>query len=286
MATLALTEDKVQLLVQIETFTKNLESKINAFEIVSPSDTIIAKSLKDEATQLEKMVEEMRTTTVAPYNDFVKQVNAKAKEYSLPIDACKNAIVGKIKNYELAVKAEQDRKDHLISEAIQSISKAESIESVESIYASLEYKNPTIDFVYTQRKNDIAEAIRLAKIKKQQDAEAQRLADIAKTQNAEALKIEQEKQALAQKQRELDDQQAQIEAQKLTDSAIRKIENEIIIPIARTKGISTKWKMEVIDPTLVPREFCDPNEVKIREAMNSGTREIPGVRIFEDIIVR
>jgi hypothetical protein len=93
MTTLALSDDSRQLLVKIETFTKNLEVKINAFEIVTPSDTIIAKSLKDEATQLEKMVEDMRTTTVGPYNDFVKQVNAKAKEYSLPIERVKESIV-------------------------------------------------------------------------------------------------------------------------------------------------------------------------------------------------
>lgn len=285
MTTLALTEDKVQLLVKIETFTKNLENKINAFEILTPSDTIIAKSLKDEATQLEKMVEEMRTTTVAPYNDFVKQVNAKAKEYSVPIENCKTAIVNKIKVHELKIKAEEDRKNRLISEGIQSLTRASTIEQVEEVYASLEFKNPTVDLVYTQRKNDIAEAMRLAEIKRQQDAEAARLAEIKKTQDAETIRIEEEKQALLDKQRELDNQQAQIDAQKKTDEAIRKIENEIVIPPPSVKKTRTMWKMEIINPDEVPREFCMPNDVKIREAIKNGAREIPGIRIFEDIIV-
>lgn len=85
MTNLAISDDSLVLLNKIDHFTKNLESKITAFEIVTPSDTIIAKSLKDEATQLEKMVENMRTDTVSPYNDFVKKINAKAKEYSMPI---------------------------------------------------------------------------------------------------------------------------------------------------------------------------------------------------------
>lgn len=274
MSDLILTEDKVQFLVQIETSTKTLEKKINDFTITNPSDTIVAKSLKDEATKLEKMVDEMRDSTVRPYNEFVKQVNAKAKEYSLPIEKIKEGIVGKIKAYELKVKAEEDRKNRLISEAVENISKAQSIEEVENIYTSLEYKNPTIDFMYTQRKIDITETIRIAEVKKQQEKEADRLADLKKTADNETIKFEEQKQALANQQRDLDEQKAQFEAQKIQREVVSKIENEIVIPTARVKSTRTVWKMEIINPDEVPRDFCIPNETKIREAIKTGTREI------------
>ena len=42
------------------------------------------------------------------------------------------------------------------------------------------------------------------------------------------------------------------------------------------------WKYEIIDPDLVPRELCEPSPAKLRTAVNSGIREIPGVRIYEE----
>ena len=42
------------------------------------------------------------------------------------------------------------------------------------------------------------------------------------------------------------------------------------------------WKVEVLDPTLVPREYCSPDAVLIRAALKSGVREIAGCRIWEE----
>lgn len=43
------------------------------------------------------------------------------------------------------------------------------------------------------------------------------------------------------------------------------------------------WKFEIIDETIIPREYLMPNEKFIRAAVNAGKREIPGVRIYQDI---
>lgn len=48
----------------------------------------------------------------------------------------------------------------------------------------------------------------------------------------------------------------------------------------------TTWKHEIIDAAQVPREFCEPVDRLIREAVKGGVREIPGVRIYEDIDIR
>lgn len=42
------------------------------------------------------------------------------------------------------------------------------------------------------------------------------------------------------------------------------------------------WTFEVTDPAAVPREFLTIDQTKIRDAVRTGAREIPGVRIFQE----
>lgn len=51
---------------------------------------------------------------------------------------------------------------------------------------------------------------------------------------------------------------------------------------ARVKGTHKVWSFEVLDPNLVPRNFCTPVDALIRASVKSGVRDIPGVRIFEE----
>ena len=50
----------------------------------------------------------------------------------------------------------------------------------------------------------------------------------------------------------------------------------------RVKGTSRAWTFELLDSALVPREFLIVDERLIRAAIKSGTREIAGVKIFEE----
>jgi hypothetical protein len=43
------------------------------------------------------------------------------------------------------------------------------------------------------------------------------------------------------------------------------------------------WKFEITDHAAVPREYCIPDNQKIRDAIKMGAREIPGCRIYEDM---
>ncbi len=54
-----------------------------------------------------------------------------------------------------------------------------------------------------------------------------------------------------------------------------------IAPAVPVQGITTREVMQfaVVDPNLVPRELCSPDEAKIRAAIALGVREIPGVQI-------
>lgn len=51
----------------------------------------------------------------------------------------------------------------------------------------------------------------------------------------------------------------------------------------KVAGSKKVWKFEVTDANQVPRQFLVVEEKIIRAAVNIGTREIPGVRIYEDV---
>lgn len=76
---------------------------------------------------------------------------------------------------------------------------------------------------------------------------------------------------------------ASIEEQQVKDAS-REVK-----AIARTLGgegkmsSSKKWVFEIEVATAVPREYCEPVESIIRKAVQSGVRDIPGVKIYEDI---
>lgn len=46
------------------------------------------------------------------------------------------------------------------------------------------------------------------------------------------------------------------------------------------------WKFEIVDAAQVPREYLEVNESLIRKAVQAGAREIPGVRIYQDVQVK
>jgi hypothetical protein len=47
------------------------------------------------------------------------------------------------------------------------------------------------------------------------------------------------------------------------------------------KGTTKTWTFEIIDSTLVPRQYMEINESLIRKAVLAGTRDIPGVKIYQ-----
>lgn len=48
------------------------------------------------------------------------------------------------------------------------------------------------------------------------------------------------------------------------------------------------WASEIVDITLIPKEFIVADQVKINQAVRAGIREIPGVRIFqkEEMVIK
>jgi len=86
-----------------------------------------------------------------------------------------------------------------------------------------------------------------------------------------------------QKKLEEEAKAAGVEAPQVTPMPLPKKE-----PVTRTDtGASAHtrktWKAEIIDPGLVPREYCEPSMKLINHAVKMGVREIPGVKIWQDV---
>lgn len=50
-----------------------------------------------------------------------------------------------------------------------------------------------------------------------------------------------------------------------------------------TATAQTVWRHELVDLDQVPRSFLTLNEARVKAAVAAGVRDIPGIRIFEDI---
>jgi hypothetical protein len=59
-----------------------------------------------------------------------------------------------------------------------------------------------------------------------------------------------------------------------------------IEPVQAPQGVSVRkvWKFVIENPDLVPREFCSPDESKIR-LVDPTTASIPGIRFFQEDVV-
>ena len=82
-------------------------------------------------------------------------------------------------------------------------------------------------------------------------------------------------------------------AEEQAKAKLEKREVEIVIPPPAiiqtiTRGTSSTassrkvWKFEILDESKIPRQYLIVDESKIRAAIKLGTREIEGVKIFED----
>lgn len=94
----------------------------------------------------------------------------------------------------------------------------------------------------------------------QQQAEQQRIAD-------EQAKV------LARKRSEESKAAVQIQTEEMQAAAV-------VVPVS---GVRLVWSFEVVNPAAVPAAYYALDTDRIKQAVANGTREIPGVRIYQDI---
>lgn len=195
-------------------------------------------------------IEDARTRITKPINDSLREVNAQAKAAAAPFLADEQTIKG-------AMIAYSDSQDRIREEA--------------------------------QRKaNEAADAER---------RRLQEIADRAATKarlEAEEKRREAEKAAAAGRQAEADRLRAQ--ADRVEERAADKVDafesraSQVVAPVAqqaapKVAGVSIPmiWDFEVIDEKLIPREYMERSDTRIRKVVQAmqGNTSIPGVRVFQ-----
>jgi len=72
-----------------------------------------------------------------------------------------------------------------------------------------------------------------------------------------------------------------IEAARLNEELMLDAQREVDFAKAKSSNIRMVWTFEVTNLNEIPREFLVLNETAVRNAIKAGTREIPGINIFQ-----
>ena len=75
-----------------------------------------------------------------------------------------------------------------------------------------------------------------------------------------------------------------VEAPVVTSVKVAKRETVIHTAGGHSQHLRKSWVGEIEDPKKVPQEYCVPDQKLINQAVKMGTREIPGVKIYEKVI--
>jgi hypothetical protein len=113
-----------------------------------------------------------------------------------------------------------------------------------------------------------------------------KLGQYAAKQELERRKAEEaarKAQAEAQAKLDAEAKAANVEPVQIAAPAIPKAQNVVRSASGGSATQKKVWKFEVTDAAMVPREYLVVNESLVRQHVANGVREIPGVRIYEDI---
>lgn len=250
-----------------------------------------AQELLKNAQMLASYIEQQRTAAKAPYLEKGREIDELAKELSAPVETAKERVKAKIMDYNAELERKRKAREQAVAAAQRLIMAAQDEAAVDAAVAGLDFDDLGVLAAAESRKNAIAKEREQAAEAKRLEAERKELAKIAKKQGEEAAAIAQEKarqdaearqaeQAKQDAERKAQEERMAKEAEKAASEAAARAK------VQAPKGVRKVPKFEVLDASKLPREYLCADEKAIRAAVNAGTREIAGVRIWEDTDVR
>lgn len=257
--------------------------------------------LKKQLTTFIKNIEEARKIMTVPLDEKKKEIMEQEKIAKAPAEEAKAEITSKIISYEEEIERQRQAELQRIAKICAGFRATQlhnTIEKNEEVVAKInsdfkllsesDQKDGSIRLAVTEILSALSKRIDDIKEINRQKAENDRLAKIQAEQNAEQAKLEAQRIEQARIQREQEQQAKQLkdDQDRLALEKARQIQAETLAKQQAKATVSTGTrtfiKMEIIDPSLVPREFCSPDSTLINNAIKNGKREIPGVRIFEE----
>jgi hypothetical protein len=221
------------------------------------------------AKKFAKRIDAQRREIIAEPSEFVKGVNSIAKAITDSLDEAERVAKQKIGQHQARIEMERRKAE----------------EAARKAAAELQAK----------LRAEADEANRKAREEAARIAEAETKARLAREAEERAKK--QKEDEAARKEREAHEA-AEIEAARKAaeiEAAKHEIEAPTVITpvfaeqqgVVRTEAGSSHqrkvWSFEVVDVNQVPRDYLAVNEQSIRDAVKMGIREIPGIRIFEEV---
>jgi hypothetical protein len=201
-----------------------------------------------QLAKLRKNMESTRKSVIAPYDDIVRGINKMVKSLRDPVDKATKNIKSKIGRYT----REQ-------AEIKRRIAQKKAREEAEILRRQM-----------LQEREDALAAQKAAEeeaARKQAELDA-----IAEKEGVEPVKVEVEK----------------VEIPEVEDVVVEEIKTGPVKTEVGTMSSVAKWTYEVEDMAKVPRDYVimTIDDAKVKEDIDAGLRAIPGLRIYEDSIVR
>ena len=256
-----------------------------------------ATTLKKNISSFLTASKESRLEWTEPYRNLVSAINAKAELVLEPAVTAKDLVTKLIVAHEAKIAEELaiEVKRVLTIVEVFIFSKVKP-----TIDENIEMKEKVTDYFNTlseadQENPDIKQAcfnlfaLINSKILELQEEvarkeEAERLAKMQKEQDAVTIAQEQERQRLAKIQRDLDVEKRRLADiqinQALETERLEKAEEESKVKRVAT-GIRTYTKFRIIDANLIPREYCEPSDSLINQAIKQGVT-VPGIETYQE----
>lgn len=304
-----------ELKAQIDTAINELAA-IGAIQ--SQDDVVKANAHLKIAKVIVKRVEEERKAMTSILDEAKKQAMAKEKEITssllIAIDKANTAIVEfqrEVARKEAERLAEIERKRKEEEAKIEAERKAEAalVQRVSDMKSGLlkaytEATLATIDSYIARAKSlkvtedqygrfcgEIQSLISEYQVKfetRKAELIALEKLELSNKQAADDLRAKQQYEAAKEAERIAEQKKA--EDQRIRFEQAEKLANaQMTSEFAETQIISEKsnvrkvWKFEVVNLALVPANFLTIDDAKVKAAIAEGAREIPGLKIFQDI---
>lgn len=127
---------------------------------------------------------------------------------------------------------------------------------------------------------------RAKKLEEERRAEEERLRKQREAEEKEAEEKRKKEVEFSNVFGEEKDEQSTAEKERAEFLAQEKAKKEEkAIASRRIKGTQKRWTFQIEDESKIPREFLTPDNPQIIKAIRNGTREIAGVKIYQETIV-
>lgn len=217
----------------------------NSMTVQDQDSLNIAVMIGGSAKKIAKSIDLQRKQIIQEPQEFIKSVNSICKAITDSLDKAESTAKIKIGQYQARVEMERRERERKAMEEAEALQRKLDAEVAEANRKAAEEARRKAEEEARARKASAAE---IEAAKKKAEEEAAKIAVVAPTVVSPVVQ----------------------EAPKVT----------------RTESGSASqrkvWTFEVIDAAQVPREYLMVDEKRIRDAVRMGTRDIPGIRIFEE----